>query len=336
MTMGTWVLLFVLIAVAGIAALVIWRQRVRYEKARERMQNEYTASLESKESEAWQLNVQSHRDRAREEATHQEELKRRVEKYQEDLERLREWSARGLRWEETSRKRLVEDLTSLNVNGFVATNVCFMAQHDGRPFMHQIDHVVVAEDMLFIVEAKYWKGRIFHRYRSNDQTNSFIIDALPMLDHVKQGQRYVVRVNADGEDMLWFPRNGIPEPVKQVQMQSVRFRDHLKVKTGAEPHEVYNCVLYCHPDSELVGGTRQLTNYTWVTDAASLVRTLDAMRNCRNDNLENQQLVDVKHMYDIVESLGADIVGIGTYAQHWRSPLPLGYQRVMTEEANET
>jgi len=50
----------------------------------------------------------------------------------------------------------------------------------------------------------------------------------------------------------------------------------------------------------------------------------------------NDHRVDVLEMGMLVESLGADIVGIGKYRQQWVSPFTLGFEGDSDEAASAT
>lgn len=290
--------------------------------------NHFTTTLETRHRQERALEAQYEQD-AKELSdalndAYQAQIDKLKDEHKDELDFAREYLARGIQWEEISRRKLAEACHSLGVNGFLATNVCFLAQNGkGQTYIHQIDHLVVAEDMLFVIEAKNWEGNIYHRKGHTRSSNPFLVDTLPVLQEAAKRERFVFVMKKEG-DMFCLPDGNTREPVAQVQAQSMSFRDFLTSQLGKHPGETYNMVFYSHPKSKLMGGAMALSQYTWVTDNEELTRVLDQLRELRE--AKNQPPVDVHGLYHVVSALGADVMGLGSFADTWESPLPYDWK----------
>lgn len=258
-------------------------------------------------------------------AERNEDLSNLEEAHHRNLEELRVLVARGMKWEGGSRQHLIEACEVIGVNGFVATNVSFLVQNRGSDaYIHQIDHLIVSDHMLFVVEAKNWQGTIYHRERYKNGYDPLSIDALPVLNEIAPEERYVLQVK-DNDAMMLHPKGETPEPVKQVEAQSKNFRKYLASRLGADPGHTLNCVFYSHRTSRLVGGARTFGKYTWATDKHELPAVLEQMQQHRRST--HAHPVRLHDIYEIVWALGADIQGVGTYAEQWQSPFPEGFEK---------
>ena len=314
--MSVWV--FISGILVGLVPLIFgiswWQNRhTRLVEENATQAAEFATAISQKDAETLQLEAQQKKSLEDQSAAHSK-----------NIERLREWLGRGLQGEGISRQHLVQACETLGVSGFVATNVCFVAHRGSTPYIHQLDHVIVADSMLFVIEAKHWKGRIFHRHRFEDDSGPFSVDALPMFDDVGPQERYVLKIEDDGS-MLWLPDGRTPEPAKQVQQQAIQFKKFLTTSLGQSPGNILNCVFYSHPSSNLQGGARTFGKYTWVTQTEQLLPVLEEMQHQRRTM--DAPAVPVGELHGLITSLGADIVGVGRYANTWQSVFPLPRQK---------
>lgn len=79
------------------------------------------------------------------------------------LDDAREFFRKGMKWDLASRNAIVSICRSLSVSGFLATNVVFDPSTTSKTehFAAQIDHVLVTDSFVLIIENKRWKGLVF-------------------------------------------------------------------------------------------------------------------------------------------------------------------------------
>lgn len=230
-------------------------------------------------------------------------------------------AARGMKWELASRQALVRALTSANLDAIVATNVVFAANEAGQDvFCAQIDHLVITENVVIIVDSKNWQGVVFDGilpskhaavlglfFQERELGSSFAIHAAKTGE---AGTRIEVRYEREKAS-----------PATQVRRQAMRFRD-LLAETGASTATIRTCVFYSHPDSLVItnGLDRGGKVPTVITDRKGISRELKKTHDLHPGEWSDAQRAQ---LLSAVRDLGADLVGTGRFTDDFATAVPL-------------
>jgi hypothetical protein len=230
-------------------------------------------------------------------------------------------AAQGMRWELASRQALVRALEAAKLHAVVATNVVFGASDaQEETFCAQIDHLVITENVVIIVDSKNWQGVIFDGVRPSEHDPALGV----LVNHAELGSSFSVQLAPaeNGAQIRVRTYSDKASPTRQVRRQAMRFRDVL-LATGT-PATIRTVVFYSHPDSMVISKVEpSLKVPTVITDRRRLAQDLRKIHEQRPGEWSNTQR---GHVIDTVRGLGADLVGVGRFADDFDSPVPLDAQ----------
>lgn len=230
-------------------------------------------------------------------------------------------AARGMKWELASRQALVRALTSAHLDSVIATNIVFAANEAGQgTFCAQIDHLVITENVVIIVDSKNWQGVIFDGIRPSRHAR--MLGAL--FDEQGLGTTFAIQAKRADEAATHVEvryHRDKASPATQVRRQAVRFRN-LLVETDASAEAIRTCVFYSHPDALVV--TNGLDGNgrfpTVIADRESISRGLKKTHDSHPGEWSSAQR---EQLIAAIRVLGADLIGIGKYADDFSSTVPL-------------
>ena len=189
--------------------------------------------------------------------------------------------------ESTSRAHVLSACREARINAVVMSNVLFRPPEadDGKVFHAQVDHLVVTERGLLIVESKYWKYAVF--------------DGVDF------------RAHSDALHILFGDLVG--DLTRQQAVHLYRLSAFLMTR-GITPPWINTCVYYCHPESrvhhaEFNNRTAVVSSYPALGRAIMSTQTAETAR------------VDVEAIVKALAPLSTDTTGTGIYSQKWTSIL---------------
>lgn len=301
--LDTWILAAVaVVLLVAVGALVIAYRR-RGSRHREELEREREAGA---------------RSLATVEQTFSERLdqeRRHAEDAQALVERMRAFTARALQWDTASRDLIVHVARETGVDGCLASNVLFVVrERSGRPFVAQVDHVLLTSRTAAVVEGKFWTGAVFDGVRPSAVHPAFAA----LVDEGQLGEEFALQLKRGDSQVSVMVKSGGDAPRAQARRQAARLSGMVEQRTGlTQWFEPY--VLYAHPDVSLFAGGRAGagTGRTPVLQGAQGVRALLD----RAVAAPEETPVDVVRIGDALAELGADVVGLGSHAGRWVSPL---------------
>lgn len=211
--------------------------------------------------------------------------------------------------ESTSRAHVLSACREARINAVVMSNVLFRPPEadDGKVFHAQVDHLVVTERGLLIVESKYWKYAVFDGvdFRAHSDALHILFGDL-VGDLTRQQAVHLYR--EDGQVRL-----RISSPAGQVRLQAQRLSAFLMTR-GITPPWINTCVYYCHPESRVHHA--EFNNRTAVVSSyPALGRTIMATQSAETAR------VDVEAIVRVLAPLSTDTTGTGIFSQKWTSIL---------------
>ncbi|GAB6856113.1 nuclease-related domain-containing protein [Microbacterium xylanilyticum] len=233
-------------------------------------------------------------------------------------------AGRGLRWELASREVLVDACEAGGLDAIVATNIVFSPRDEGSiaPYCAQLDHLVITEKAVVLVDSKYWKGLIL-----DGKKPSTLAGALGVLfDESALPSSFAIAVTREGGERLDVRTLlGPDSPAAQVRRQARRFYQHLSARHGSAPY-VQTCVFYSHPDARVWTGGLDESEHAQPTRIASVRTIQKALLDAQTGGPAGPSSHQLTQLVATVHELGADLHGTGRFASEFRSPVPLNFR----------
>lgn len=320
-------LLWLALAVTGCAGgAILWRFAVRQgrrelselisdrEVERQKVQLEHQQELREKEravQQRLQATKTAHSLALREGAAESMRLAEEATAY-------RERSIKSMEWELGSRATIAEVCMSLGIDAVLATNVQFVARNTrGLPFVVQIDHVLLTESKILVIENKQWKGTVFD-CRLPGAVSPVLENLIPAKS-LESSFALQIKVDDDNDSLLHImKRTGSKSPRSQVRRQAIRFSDHLKL-IGGYPGWVHTCVFYSHPEATVYLGDEGKLDTGRPT---KVVAGKDQLRKYLQEFVATHESSHRKPALWVPSELaksGVDLIGFGSYGRQWAS-----------------
>lgn len=233
-------------------------------------------------------------------------------------------AGQGMRWELASRELLVDACTAAGLDAIIATNIVFPPHDDEAtaPYCVQLDHLVITEKAVVLVDNKNWKGLIFDGKKPSSMAGSLSI----LFDETALPTSYAISLKRDSDGSVSVRSKLDHEsPAFQVRRQARRFHGHLAARHGSAPY-VQTCVFYSHPDARvwtdgLDEGEKGRS--TRIASARTIQKALIDVQSSGSGALTSHQLTQ---LVATVRELGADVHGTGRFASEFASPVPLTFR----------
>lgn len=328
-----WLMCAVVCAV-GVDAVLALRRSRRHDRER------WAAQLEDGE-----------RLRGEADATHRAELQRLSAGHARQIavleqarvaalqgsERIRQFVARGMRWDESSHRLILAACERAGIRGVLATNLVFWptdATAD-RNFVAQIDHVLLTGHGAAVIENKGWKGVVFDGVRPGEvhpTLGRLIGQAVPEAESAFAIQVRGSPVVFDGFEEAGRVTSlevrvdqGSRSPTSQARAQARRLGSWCRARLGDTPW-FETCVLYSHPDvvvhtrsAAAPGDTAHTTIAVGARGMDGFLRTLAA--GAPDERLAPAQIAALRQLF---ADQGAVIVDLGASSSA-RNQMPREY-----------
>lgn len=230
--------------------------------------------------------------------------------------------AYGMRWELASREQLVRACERADLDAVVVTNVVFAPAHTtDDPYCAQIDHVVITNDFVLLVESKNWAGTVFDGRRPSLDSAALST----VVDDAQLVPPFAVQLarSSDSSLELRFHEGG-KSPTRQVRRQAARFSAYLRTRMPAAPR-IDTCVFYSHPKAHIVSG-EPFVDGDFRTVVATSSDLTEVLADVQHAGRQSPKAVHLETVVAAVRDLGADLVGVGRFAAEYVSPVDLGYR----------
>lgn len=342
MEISTLVLLVIVAVLLVAFALTAWVLIRRNRRTRDELQRRYadeeTSLVERQASATRELQSTHNETLATLTTRHDAEMTQRLEAHEEQVRALtaerdaaianeegsRLLAGRGLRWELASREVLVDACEAAGLDAIVATNIVFSPSDEGSiaPYCAQLDHLVITEKAVVLVDSKNWKGLIL-----DGKKPSSLAGALGVLfDESTLPTSFAIAVSRDGGERLDVRTLlGADSPASQVRRQARRFHQHLSARHGSAPY-LQTCVFYSHPDARVWTGGLDETAKAQPTRIASVRTIQKALLDAQTGEPAGPSSHQLTQLVTTVRELGADLHGTGRFASEFRSPVPLNFR----------
>ena len=231
-------------------------------------------------------------------------------------------AARGMRWELNSRESLVKACEAASLDAVIATNVVFAVSSPKQTFCAQLDHVVLTDNMMLVVDSKYWNGLVFDGTRPSELATPFgaVIDeqqlVAPFAVQLRPRDDAAIGIRIDA---------GASAPARQVRVGASRLHTYLAPLAGNLPF-IDTCVFYSHPSATVVtpGVDVQGKARTLIADVYTIDRMLRRAHTSRPSSAASPNL---ERITAALTELGADIIRTGRFAvDQPQSPVALDYR----------
>ncbi|MBS1675650.1 MAG: NERD domain-containing protein [Actinobacteria bacterium] len=341
MEIPTLALLVVVAALLIAFALTVWLLSRRNRRTRDELQRRYAdeeSSLVERQASATRELQSSHSETLASLTTqHDTEIKQSLDAHEEQVRTLtaerdaavaaeegsRLLAGRGLRWELASREVLVDACEAAGLDAIIATNIVFSPHEEGSiaPYAAQLDHLVITEKAVVLVDSKNWNGVIL-----DGRKPSSLAGALGVLfDESALPASYAIALTRDGDERLDVRTLlGSESPASRVRHQARRFHRHLAAKHGSAPY-LQTCVFYSHPDARVwTGGLDESANAQ--TRIASVRTIQKALLDAQSGGPAGPSSHQLTQLVATIRELGSDLHGTGRFASEFRSPVPLNFR----------
>jgi uncharacterized membrane-anchored protein YhcB (DUF1043 family) len=307
----------VIAVVAVIVVIIVARRRQRrdaddHQRALQAQTDEHAGALRDRSTAA---NAAAEETAARHAAL-LADLQREAHETQSRVDVLLERVRQDVGFDLVSRDHLIESCLRARIDGVVATNLAFLVQEPGaQPFVTQLDHVLVTHDDVIVIEHKRWVGVVFDNLVPSHVHPSFGV----FLDEDGLTPPFVLQVKAgeDGRPAV-MTRTGGGSPRTQVRSHARRLHRLLGERVDGMPF-VKTAVYYSHPRVVVHVGddtVAQSTSTRVLVGRDDLVGLLTGVARSAHRS-GSPSLVD--SVAPILQELGADVHGVGSYAGRWTS-----------------
>ena len=225
-------------------------------------------------------------------------------------------------YEQPSRRFILDQCRRLDLNGVLLTNIRFPTPtEDGRYFLHQVDHLLLTERSVTLIENKHWTGLIFDGTLPRGEHRSWKL-LFPDLD---LGDDFAIQPQRKAETPGQIDVRIVAEdhnarsPRRQAINQAADLRTYLQSLSDCRaPDFIHPAVFYSHSDSYVVATDERLgrrkVDVPVLTTVGNSVHDLLLLRS-----REPGPSVDVRCIVDALAPQTTDITGFGTFAGSWTS-----------------
>lgn len=220
---------------------------------------------------------------------------------------------RSVKWERTSRRDILDACHALQFDGVLATNVFLEVRNSptAKPFLAQLDHVLLSDSSAMVIEAKHWRGVVF-----DGQRPSTVHASLGRLvPDEKLELPFALRIaplSHESDQLELFIRSKVLSPRSQVRLQAKRLASYVASQNG-QTCWINTSVYYSHPDASL-----HIDNLESDTEAVGpshlrqmISRTMQ--KPGRRDTSPAEQIAP------LLARVSTDVVGFGAYTSRWVS-----------------
>jgi Sec-independent protein translocase protein TatA len=237
----------------------------------------------------------------------------------------------GAKWEETSRRMLLDAVTELGLDGVLVTNLVFVPVDATRTrrFVAQVDHVLLLPTVALVVENKGWKGVVLDGVHPRDAGSSFAT----LFGDLELEPPFAVQVKRDSltsVELRTHDRGHAPR--RQVRRQAGRIAELVRAETHRKPW-FDTAVLYSHPDADVHADPHaddEGAGTVVIASQAQLRAHVEDLVRRRRPGPDSPRIDELSALF---AGLGADVRPFGQPLEHAPVPAPSSPSQVGDEGA---
>lgn len=125
----------------------------------------------------------------------------------------------------------------------ILDNIFIPFKQNNKVQARQIDHLILMKTGIYVIETKYWKGKIIHGVsKEKDKELSFVLDSMfPMLGEAIE-QTIILQKDAGGDHKFVQ----YEDPIKQVRLSAAKINNLIKDKLNLNTF-VYPVIFFSYP-----------------------------------------------------------------------------------------
>lgn len=297
----TVILVLLIVGLLGVLGVGVWWHR--------RSQQRWRAQLMGASAELTQAEQRQSTAIAEVQEAHDRAIAEQRDRYSEIRKRLQLSAG-----ERTSRANILAVCIEFGMDAVVLSNVLFrpVDAFDERVYHAQVDHLLVTDKALLIVESKYWKYAVFDGVDFRSQSPVLRVLFGDLVEDYNPRQAVRIAPDRDGDRI----QLSISNPARQARRQAQRLSAYLTARGTPSPW-INTCVYYCHPR-----GVINHSDFNERTSIVSTSRTLgDTIMYSQTGRKAANNRVNVDAIVEALAPLSTDVTGTGAYSQRWPSIL---------------
>lgn len=201
------------------------------------------------------------------------------------------------------KKHLIEQNLITSDEMLVEGNLFIPSMENNNHQLSQIDHIVLLPTNIFIIETKYWKGKVVHGLSKNNAGKlSFLLDELfPSVDKEKENVFLFSSKDTDNgqKEVNMFTYDN---PVTQVRKTAMKLKSFLSDK-DPKYNLVRTIVYYGYPNSRhnfvvdmsSQSGSKKMLDTEVITDKEELKRFFQEELENQKPRYTTEDLLDIKN-----------------------------------------
>ncbi|TWX40608.1 NERD domain-containing protein [Frigoribacterium sp. ACAM 257] len=300
-----WAVAAVLLIVLIVLVVLLRRRATAAQEALRTREDAHRKALD----EATAERERAARDAAEAHAREIEQVEARRVDAETSAQQSRALVAAGAKWEETSRRMVLDAVTDLGLDGVLVTNLVFVPVDATRTrqFVAQVDHVLLLPTVALVIENKGWKGVVLDGVHPRDAGSSFAT----LLGDLELEPPFAVQVKRDSLTSLELRTHDQGHaPRKQVRRQAQRISDLVRAETHRKPW-FDTAVLYSHPDADVHAdplADDEGVSTVVIASQAQLRAHLEELVRRRRPGPDSPRLDELSALFS---GLGADVTPFG-------------------------
>lgn len=256
-----------------------------------------------------------------------QEVQQHLENTNADLSRLRDRYSREIGiGDRTSRQDITSICKSLDINGALLTNIVFTPAHsrEGERYYSQIDHLLIADSGIAVIENKYWSGLVFDGVHPRDRISQLksVFENLEL--NVHEGE--VLQVRNSSTDLRadethkcksqWLKLEIRDSPHAQAQKQATRVRQLLNSRMSRSIGWIDTCVYYSYKNATV----HHAPNFNKTRTA--IVSSTEGLKTFIRKTMHKKNVgIDIADAVNALSADAGDVVGLGKWRGHWADKL---------------
>ncbi|MGG3523261.1 NERD domain-containing protein [Bacillus pseudomycoides] len=206
------------------------------------------------------------------------------------------------------KKTWVSNGTLSETDMYIIPNVFIPFTYNGKMRTRQIDHLILLPVGIYVVETKYWRGKIVHGLtKTLAKDFSFLLDMVP---NSKKSSQTLVFIPSQSSDETGRLVNTIQvrsygEPTDQASRTAVTLNEYLNAQVQWKAPYVTPVVYFGYPNQDNTNGLVELAKENKVARFTTAGQLQDFFKQelTKPQKLSNVQLQEIKSIVEHVNYL---------------------------------
>lgn len=191
---------------------------------------------------------------------------------------------------------------------YIIPNVFIPFTYNGKMRTRQIDHLILLPVGIYVIETKYWRGKIVHGLtKTRAKDFSFLLDMIPNNKKNSQTLVFIPSQSADetGKLVNSIQVRSYGEPTDQASITAVTLNKYLNSQMQWEVPYVTPVVYFGYPNQGNINGLVELAKENKVARFTTADQLQDFFKQelTKPQKLSNVQLQEIKSIVEHVNYL---------------------------------